>query len=334
MRTTFPSRIFSTVLVLFILAITASGCKPTLTPTPEPTLPPATATLPPPTATPTPERMVFVDPAGSAPAEITSYLADFAATNGLVYQGMTTLDNTDGARIVVFNNVPEGLSDLAAGTPQTQFVVIGAAEQGGLPNLSVVKSKPEDLAFMAGYLTMLIAWDWRAGGLIPSDTSLGASYADAFENGGRYLCGNCTSSYSPYYYFPLLTAESSAAGAAGWLAQVSALAEYFVKAAYVDPAAALPEVLDALAVNGVTLVGRVDTPSPERFVALLGMDALPGLQQLLPQVLSGTGGVTVETQVKIVQIMDNTVITPGKTTLFDQVAADLAAGIIIPLSVQ
>lgn len=334
MRTTSPSRIFSILLVLFMLAITANGCKPTLTSTPEPTLPPATATLPPPTATPAPQRLVFVDPAGSASAEITAYLADFAASNGLVYQGMAALDNTDGAKIVVFNTVPEGLNDLAAGAPQTQFVVIGAVDPGGLANLSVIKSKPEDLAFMAGYLTMLIAWDWRAGGLIPGDTNLGASYANAFENGGRYVCGNCTSSYSPYYYFPLLTAESSAAGAAGWLLQVNALAEYFVKAAYVDPAAALPEVLDALVVNGVTLVGRADTPSPERFVALLGMDALPGLQHLLPQALAGTGGVSVETQVKIVQILDNTVITPGKTTLFDQVSADLAAGIIVPLSVQ
>lgn len=330
-----PARLILLTLVIVLLLSVSAGCKPE-PPTPQPTLIPATPTLEP-SPTTIPQRLVLVDPNGTATPEMVTLVTEFSAANALVFQNMAALDVTPPTaetRIVVFNGVPEGLDDLAGSAPQTQFIVIGDADPAGRANMSVVKAKPEDLAFMAGYLTMLIAWDWRAGGLIPNDTTLGAGYADAFDNGGRYVCGQCTSAYAPFYYFPLEVEESLQAGAGGWQVQVNALVEYFVKAAYVDPSAALPEVLDSLTAQGIILIGREGTLSPERFTALLGIDALPGLEQLLPQALAGTGGTTVGAQVKITSFKDESIVTPARVTLFNQTAANVAAGIIIPLSIQ
>lgn len=330
------SRFFIQLLVILLLFSVATGCKPEPTAAPQPTPEPAIPT-PEPSPTAAPQRLVLVDPNGAAATGVVTLLTEFATSNALIFETMANLDQvppTAEMRIIVFNGVPNDLDNLAASAPQTQFIVIGDVDPAGRANLSAVRVNSGDVAFMAGYLTMQIAWDWRAAGLIPSDTALGADYSDAFENGGRYLCGQCTSTYAPFYYFPLVAAEVSQAGAGGWQAQTNQLVEYFVKAVYVDPSAALPEVLDSLTVQGMTLVGREGTPLAERFTALVGADALPGLQQLLPQALAGTGGTSVAARVQIVSFTDETIISPGKIQAFNETAANLAAGIIYPFSIQ
>ena len=206
-----------------------AGCKPApVTQEPVVTTPPPVVETSP-TPEPAAQKLVLVDPQGSAAAEMVTLLTDFAASNSLEFQTVSALDPippTAETRIVVFLQVPTSLDELVSAAPQTQFIVIGDADPNGNANLSVIKSKAEDIAFMGGYLTTIIAWDWRSGGLIPTDTALGGSYRDAFENGGRYVCGQCTSTYAPFFYFPLIVEESTQAGAPGWTAQVAALAEY------------------------------------------------------------------------------------------------------------
>jgi hypothetical protein len=73
---------------------------------------------------------------------------------------------------------------------------------------------------------------------------------------------------------------------------------------------------------------------PERFTALLDFDLIPALKQLLPQALAGTGGLTVEAQVKIAVSNNSDLISPAKMELFNKVASDLASGWISPLSVS
>jgi hypothetical protein len=80
-----------------------------------------------------------------------------------------------------------------------------------MSNLSVITTQAQDLAFMGGYLTTLIAEDWRSSGLIPNDTGLGLDYKDAFENGARYLCGLCVPYWAPLLYFPVVV-EATASG--------------------------------------------------------------------------------------------------------------------------
>lgn len=326
----------SMILTAMLMLAVISGCKPgDVTPQPDlPTPPPTIETTPEPTALS--QKLLLVDPSGAASEEVSAYLGEFAALNGLIFE--TSASDVlpvlgEETRVVIYLNEPSNLLDIVSSASQTQFIVAGTIDPAGSNNLSVIKSKPQDLAFMGGYLTTLIAWDWRSGGLIPNDTSLGAGYLDAFENGGRYVCGQCTPYYAPYYYFPLVLEESSAAGAAGWLAQVNSLVEYYVDSVYVDPSAALPEVMDTLAANEFTLVGSAGTPMPERFTALLDYDLLPGLKQILPLALTGTGGQTVDAQVKIASYTDAKLVSPAKIELFNKTAASLATGWVSPYSI-
>ena len=207
-----------------------------------------------------------------------------------------------------------------------------------MPNLSLIRTAGEDLAFMSGYLTMQIAWDWRAAGLIPTDTVMGAEKADAFENGARYLCGQCTPYYAPLVYFPLLAQESMQAGYDAWDAQIINLAQHYVNSYYLDPSISTPEILDRLIgleddiYNDVNLIG-LRVAADDRYTALIDFDILPALQQLLPQALDGTGGQVLNAQARIVVNNNDQVVTIAKTDNFNRVAADLAAGIIIPLSI-
>ncbi len=318
---------------VFLLTFLLAGC---VTPTPAPTATPAPLPTEPPTPTSTtePARLVLLDETSSAAQPIIDYLTTIAAENALVFEQMNALDPaqlTPATRVVVALSQPANLDALLAAAPQTQFIVAGNLDPAGKPNLSVITLKEEDLVFLGGYLTMLIAWDFRAGGLIPTDTALGANLRVAYENGGRFFCGQCTSYFSPYYYFPLIVEESSSAGAAAWQAQLGPLAEYLVYAAYVDPSAAQVEVLDVLAAQGMSLVGKAGTPNPDYFTALVGVDLLPGLQQLLPQVLAGTGGTVMGSMVSIVTINDHELVSPGKIDLFKRMAENVASGYVVPI---
>jgi len=168
---------------------------------------------------------------------------------------------------------------------------------------------------------------------------MAAEKADAFENGARYVCGQCTPFNPPLVYFPLLARETMQADFAAWDVVLNDLSQNFVNSYYIDPAMATTEMLDRISGlvevvhHDISLVGLESTSSPERFTALLGFDLLSGLQQVLPQVLAGTGGLEARAQVVITANQDSAIVTPAKVDNFNRVAADLAAGIIIPLSI-
>lgn len=324
------------ILTGLLLSTLVTGCKP-LTETPEPaenTAVPTAAVTSEPTAAL--QRLILADPDGIASTEIVSFLTDTAAANGLVFETKTVIDPAalgSETRVVVFLSQPDNLQSLVSELPQTQFIAAGNADPTGMSNLSVIKKQAQDLAFMSGYLTTLIAEDWRSSGLIPNDTGLGLNYKDAFENGARYLCGLCVPYWAPLLYFPVVVEAAVSSGADAWVSQMNLLSDNVVYTVFVDPGAALPEVLETLTASQYTLVGIAGTASPETFTALLGYDLLPGLQELLPLALSGTGGQTVGAQIKIASYASDGLVTPAKIDAFNKVAADLAAGWINPLSV-
>jgi len=331
--------------VIFLLAIISmTGCTAPTTVPPVPTEPPATALPDPvtPTQAPSAARLLVVDPAGIASVEVTDFLSSFALENGFALETITdpaVPAQGEDTRMVIFLAEPANLADIVAASPATQFIVFGTPGIVAGSNLSIIRTNGEDLAFMAGYLTMLISWDWRAAGVIPTDVVMAAEKADAFENGARYVCGQCTPFYPPLVYFPLLARETMQADLAAWDVVINDLSQNFVNSYYIDPAMATAEMLDRLSGlaevvhHDISLVGLESTSSPERFTALLGFDLLSGLQQVLPQVLEGAGGLEARAQVMITANPDSAIVTPAKVDNFNRVAADLAAGIIIPLSI-
>lgn len=334
----------SLLLVLSAAALVIlSGCvKSTDTPPPPtdtPVVMPAETITAEPTASPA--KLLLVDPAGQAGDELRAYLSSFSIENGLTIETLTSPDlpaQGEETKVVIFLTEPANLSDIVTASPATHFIVVGDIENTAFPNLSVIRAAGEDLAFMGGFLAMQIAWDWRSAALIPTDTVMSAEKADAFENGARFVCGQCTPYYSPIVYFPLLAQESTQAGYTSWDAQVTNLVQHFVNTYYIDPAISTPELLDQLKgledriYNKVYLIGLA-VVADDRYTAILDFDILPALEQLLPQVLAGTGGQSVNALVKIVVNNNDQVVSIAKVDNFNRAAEDLAAGIIYPLSI-
>ena len=206
-------RLFSSFLAAGILAsLIIASCVPTppaISPAKATTTPPVTFTVTPtekPTTTPQPGKVALVIAPGTDAALASSVQA---ALEQLARQaGMPLEVNPTGAgnwRVAVYLNPSADLTKTAASLPGTQFLAISQIDLDKAPNLSVVRIHSEWEAFIAGYITMLVAPDWRAGALLASDTPLGAKLDEVFKNGGYFFCGACRSTLSPIKSFPITT---------------------------------------------------------------------------------------------------------------------------------
>ena len=334
-----------TVIFCVFFAALLAACAG-LNKTPTPTSTPA-ATAIPPTPTAAPAELIWVDAQPVANDSLVTTLTGFASANSLQYRTLTTLASTDitsGTKIVVFRSAPADLSSLASAAAATQFILLGSSNPAGLNNVSSIQAKPADEAFMAGYLAMLISQDWRAAALVTNDGPIGSAYADDFANGGKFVCGKCNPFYSPIVAFPTTLSEPAASSSSTWTADAATLSKNWLSSVFISPSAVSADVATALnsqninsTLNGdsVYLISTADAPQNDgiQWTALLSADYNAGLKELLPQVLAGKGNLTAAAQITLTSLNED-VVTPGKQTLFNQVATDLAADKIIPSTVQ
>jgi hypothetical protein len=237
-------------------------------------------------------------------------------------------------KLVVFLASPDNLKDLVAAAPATQFIAISEVDVDKAANLSVVRVRPENQAFAAGYVSVLISDDWRAGGLLTNDTPAGAKLEEAFKNGGHYLCGVCNSVYGPATRFPVSAALPSTSAATAWQAAFDGLMKSVLYVVYVTPEAANPQLLTYLISQKVVLIGG-QTPPPEgqsRWGATVRLDTLAPLGDLIAAALKGKGGTVVNAPVQILDVQAQ-FFTPGRQQLAQKMLADLKDGWIDPLSV-
>jgi hypothetical protein len=325
------NRLIEIISIFFILVFLA-GCKPAGTPTSmATTVPPTQQSSPTPTSVPV--RLGLYDPFDTASPEIIALLTGFASSNALAYEKIGSLENgLEGIRVMVLTSSPENLPDVLTNSPETQFILLGSTPTQESPNLSVIQSKAEDLAFMAGFLASITSEDWRSGGLLVDDTS-NLTLKDAFENGSRYLCGQCTPLYPPFISYPEVLTLTNGSDAAAWVAQASTmLVESDANAIYIDKAGDSADLISQFEAQ-ILYTNDPSSPNLQRYAAVLGVDTLAGLQQLLPEVLAGTGGKTLNMKVVITINNNPEVVTPGRADYFNRVAQDLADGWINPLSV-
>ncbi|MHC1740329.1 MAG: hypothetical protein AB9897_04380 [Anaerolineaceae bacterium] len=326
----------SILMILAMVGCTSANQTPTATATPS-------ATAIPPTPTPSPAELIWVNPQSTSADAVSQTINEFASANALQVRKLTAVTSADinsGTKIVVMSGVPADLTSLAAAAPAAQWIVLGNDVPTGINNISSIQSKPEDEAFMAGYLTMLISQDWRAGALLTSDGPIGSAYVDDFANGSKFVCGQCNPFYSPIVSFPVIAAEPAASPSTTWTADADRLSQNWLSAAYITPSAALPEVLAAISartinIDTVNFISTTAAPNDGQipWVALLDVDYASALKTLLPQVLLGQGNLTARAQITLTNINED-IITPGKQTLFNQTAAALAADQILPSTVQ
>ena len=329
------------LVCVFILSL-LTGCKPAPTeePTPLPPIevPPTAVPTTEPTPSPVPGVTVLVT-AGATDANlvagIQTQLEGLAQSIGQSLEVRGELGPGDILpewKHVVFLFPPANLQDLLNAAPQTQFIVISEIELTPAPNLSVIREFPEEQAFIAGYAAVVIANDWRAAGLLPSDEPLGAQKATGFLKGGQYFCGLCNSYYSPVVRFPIYYQIPANSAPGQWLAGADELSLSYIYVYYVAPEAASPDLLYTLATRSVILLGG-QTPPPEvinLYAATIRYNLTDALNSIWPAVSSGQGGQTVKASLELADI-NPAIFSPGKQAYVQKVIEDLQAGLIYPL---
>ncbi len=328
------------IFILAIILLAACTASPTGSVTPTagaPTASPVPPTAPASSATPAPGKVLFVAAdAGAVPAAaLRDEAAQLASGSHLIVEDRTSLGAADlgpDVRVAVLLSIPPDLDALLAAAPGVQFVAVGAAA-GGLeprPNLSIIQPQPEQAAFLAGFIATIISSDWRSAALLP-DTP--ATLAEAFQNGGRYYCGYCSSRHGPVTLFPLVTALPAGSALAAWQDGLAQMQQKLLETLYIDPTISSPELLAAISSQALVLAGGV-SPADDlrpRWAVTISADLGAPLKTLWPDLVAGAGGKTLSAGLQLADINEN-LFTPGKQRLAQDVISGLQDGTIAPLS--
>ncbi len=352
MKTPRPIKQFLLVLVslllLGLLAACSAATQPSFPPTPTgpaPTSIPPTATLAP-TATPQAGKVLFWAPEGSDPQQVEqvkAVLSELSTPMGWQMEDRAAVEPAElGPEVkLVFLLAPtENLSALVAGAPQTQFIVASNTDVQTSGNLSAIRLRPENQAFVAGFIVSLISTDLRGAGLLPSDGSLGAGLQDAFVSGGRYFCGVCAPGWPLGEYYPqagVLPASSD--GAAWQAAAVDLFDNKKVDVFYLASEAMRSEVTTYLTDKDQfgTLVRVVGASAPpeelrSQWAATVRLDVPEGLRQLWPRVSTSEGGQVVDAPLALEDV-DEQNLSAGKLRLVKETMEEIVSGSLSPFSV-
>jgi len=326
-------------IILFIVIVVAlSGCggnKTVATPTPVPT---DTPLVPPTlTATPVTPLAILVVPADLDPDTSNLYqktVYDLAQASGLRFQVRNTLTAADlepGLQVVVVFPPDPGIAALAAAAPQVQFLAINIPSVAAGGNISVLgnDSQSDIAAFLAGYTAALITDDYRIGMLMPKDNADALRALNAYASGMAFYCGVCR----PFYFypspFPQYVEIPTTEDPANYHAYADILIlQYKVLTIYLYPDIATPELESYIGSTGVSMIGTVSPEQrPAGWVMTIQPDVLQAIKNAWPGLVSGQGGVTVQSPLGLADI-DPNLLSPGRQRLVERTLNDLQAGLI------
>ena len=199
------------------------------------------------------------------------------------YQEITEGNIPADAKYVIFPNVPGDLSSLLNSHPGLVPIVI--SENDTPPgNAWAIRYMPEALPFLAGLATEENASDWRGIGMLPSDSPLyGENMSEVFNNGGRYLCGNCRALMSPYTEYPFTVSLPSGSSAESWNAGFADAQTKYVYTVFLSDEAAQPEVFQTLLENNIKMLGFSEPPEglETNWLATINYDWVGTIEEII-----------------------------------------------------
>jgi hypothetical protein len=299
-------------------------------------VPVAATTVPPATITPTtlPERVVLLVPNGADPGlagSLQTLLTKLSAQSGLQLQilpGLTAAELTAEVRIVVALPPDSGIAALAAAAPKTQFLAIGIPGLSAANNLNQIGAqgiRPDQQAFLAGYIASTITQDWREGALVLKDSGAG----QAFLNGAIFYCGLCRPATPPFYQYPLYQDLAPGASQVEQQAAADYLLQYMVKTVYIGPGVGDDALLNYLAQAGVNIIG-VTTPPAElqpHWIATLNTDLEGAVSELWPKLVQGEA-ISSPNLPLLITNNNPDLLSAGKVNMFNKISLDLTEGFI------
>ena len=330
------------VMLCMVLALILAACgaigEPSATPAPLPTdtsapLPPeATAT----TATP---LAILVLPATLDPESSNLYqktVYDLTQASGMRFQvrnSLTPADLEPGLQIVIALAPDPGIAALAAAAPNIQFLAINIPEITPGGNISVLGggAQSDIAAFLAGYTAALITDDYRIGMMMPRDNPDAIRAFNAYTSGMIFYCGTCR----PFYYMPWSFPQYIDVPADEDVNNYDAysdilILQYKVRTIYLYPDIVTDDLMNYIGSTGTLMIG---TKTPEQFpggwVMTIQPDIVKAIQNAWPQLISGQGGVTVQSPLGLSDI-DPSLLSLGKQRLVEQMLQDLQSGLVGP----
>ena len=328
------------LIILFVVILVAlsacGGGESSGTSTPAPTDTPVV----PPTLTPTAATplAILVLPADLDPETSNLYqttVYDLTQTSGFRFQVRNALSAGDlgepGLKVVISLPPDPGIAALAAAAPQVQFLAINIPEVAAGGNVSVLgnNAQTDVAAFLAGYTAALITDDYRIGMMMPKDNPDAVRALNAYATGMKFYCGACR----PFYFYPWTYPQFVEIPAEEDKTHYNAFADILilqhkVGTIYLHPDIVTPDLETYIGTTGVYMIGtRTPEQRPAGWVMTIQPDIIKAIQDAWPGLVSGQGGVTVQSPLGLSDI-DSTLLTPGKQRLVEQTLNELQAGLI------
>jgi len=311
MSLAFTLRYFKGFLKVILFGVLIAACTQTTPVTPaatftkssSPSMPAQATVTSVPSLSPTVSNPVaiLVAPDQADPYQVSSLqaaLKELAVSSGLDFRLKTTLATGDldsSIKVVVVLQSDPGLAGLIKNAPNVQFVAVGIPGLQPGPNLSLIGPegfRPDQQAFMAGYVAAILTFDWRVGVLTQGETNGGQLVQDAFINGVRFFCGLCRPTHPPYLAYPQAFAIASPGDESSWRSSADNLLQGSVTTVYVSPASSSPALLAYLFNAKVNLIGG-QSPTDDlrsQWIATILPDPAGALKQLWPDLIAGKGG--------------------------------------------
>jgi len=326
-------------IFFFLIVMILSACsleEPAATSTPVPT---ETPIIPPTlTATATIPLAILALPANLDAETSNLYqktVYDLTQASGFRFQvrnSLTPADMTEpGLKIVIALPPDPGIAALAASAPQVQFLAINIPGLTAGGNLSVLgdNAQLDIAAFLAGYTAALITDDYRIGMMIPKDNPDALRALNAYGNGRIFHCGICRPFFFLNWGFPQYVEIPADEKAENYDAYADILILQFkVRTIFLHPGIAISDLTTYIGTTGTSMIGTsTPTERPAGWVMTIQPDVIKAIQNAWPQLVSGQGGVTVQSPLGLSDV-DPSLLSPGKLRVVQQTLDDLQKGLI------
>lgn len=282
---------------------------------------------------------LVIPPAGeTTAASIQPWLEQKAAADNLTLEVRTPAELTnppENLQLLILSTADTQTIGWSAGYPNLRLIILNDDSTPPSPNVSVIRSSTAQQAFIAGFITTLVAPDFRSGAMFRQDDPLVNQMEDAFRNGGRYLCGRCAPVFAPIVLFPQTTTFIPNADPQGWVGAFDALQQNRLETIYLsDPALLQPALLDQITRQNVAILSV--QPAPEEYrnqwIAMLQTDWLTALEKAWQNWRNGDEGALWQAGTQISEVNPEH-LTEGKLELVRKTLRELEEGWIYPLSV-
>lgn len=270
-------------------------------------------------------------------AQLATLLSELAQPAGLRVETRPSLSSgelSEQVKLVVALPPSPGLSELATAAPATHFLAVGVPEVEPSVNLwtiGTLAARPDQSAFLAGYLAAAITDDWRVGVISAAGSVAGKSARLGFTNGVYYFCGLCRPAYPPFPMagYPLAAELTAGSGEGEWQPVIAEFKTWEIQTVYVDPGAASPALLEALAGAGFDLIGAGPRPAglEDHWAATIG--AANVLQSLREAWTAWQAGAEQpQDSALLFTDVNEALFSPGRQALVAELLADLTGGYI------